>query len=76
MDSHPHLDSTDLCASFSAAALTIGKMMQMWVSEQSISVQVANAKAELARVRASEQNVRNFEALIRFKTIVAPYDGW
>ncbi len=45
------------------------------VSEQSISVQVANAKAELARVGAAEQNVRNFEALIRFKTIVAPYDG-
>jgi len=45
------------------------------VSEQSISVQVAQAKAELARVRAAEQNVRNFEALIRFKTIVAPYDG-
>ncbi|MDQ6732651.1 MAG: efflux RND transporter periplasmic adaptor subunit [Nitrospirota bacterium] len=45
------------------------------VSEQSISVKVAEAKAELAKVRASEQNVRNFEALIRFKTIVAPYDG-
>ncbi|MEK6804311.1 MAG: efflux RND transporter periplasmic adaptor subunit [Nitrospirota bacterium] len=45
------------------------------VSEQSISVQEANAKAELARVKAAEQNVRNFEALIRFKTIVAPYDG-
>ena len=45
------------------------------VSEQSISVQVANAKAEAAKVNASEQNVRNFEALIRFKTIVAPYDG-
>lgn len=45
------------------------------VSEQSISVQVAQAKAELAKVRAAEQNVRNFEALIRFKTIVAPYDG-
>ena len=45
------------------------------VSEQSISVQVAHAKAELAKVRAAEQNVRNFEALIRFKTIVAPYDG-
>ena len=45
------------------------------VSEQSISVQEAHAKAELANVRASEQNVRNFEALIRFKTIVAPYDG-
>jgi RND family efflux transporter MFP subunit len=45
------------------------------VSEQSISVQVANAKAEAARVNAAEQNVRNFEALIRFKTIIAPYDG-
>jgi len=45
------------------------------VSEQSISVQVAHAKAEAAKVKASEQNVRNFEALIRFKTIVAPYDG-
>ncbi|MCC2642810.1 MAG: Efflux transporter, family, subunit [Nitrospira sp.] len=45
------------------------------VSEQSISVQEAHAKAELAKVRASEQNVKNFEALIRFKTIVAPYDG-
>ncbi|HXX73730.1 MAG TPA: efflux RND transporter periplasmic adaptor subunit [Nitrospiraceae bacterium] len=45
------------------------------VSEQSISVQVANAKAEAAKVKAAEQNVKNFEALIRFKTIVAPYDG-
>ncbi|WP_447968903.1 efflux RND transporter periplasmic adaptor subunit [Nitrospira sp. M1] len=45
------------------------------VSEQSISVKVAEAKAELAKVKAAEQNVRNFEALIRFKTIVAPYDG-
>ena len=45
------------------------------VSEQSISVQEANAKADAARVKASEQNVKNFEALIQFKTIVAPYDG-
>ena len=45
------------------------------VSEQSISVQEANAMAEAARVKASEQNVKNFEALIQFKTIVAPYDG-
>ena len=45
------------------------------VSEQSISVKVAEAKAELAKVKAAEQNVRNFEALIRFKKIVAPYDG-
>ncbi|MEP6889038.1 MAG: efflux RND transporter periplasmic adaptor subunit [Nitrospirales bacterium] len=45
------------------------------VSEQSISVKVAEAKAEAAKVNAAEQNVRNFEALIRFKTIIAPYDG-
>ena len=45
------------------------------VSEQAISVKVAEAKAQAALVRAAEQHVRNFEALIRFKTIVAPYDG-
>ena len=45
------------------------------VSEQAISVQVQEAKAQAARVNASEQNVKNFDALIRFKTIVAPFDG-
>ena len=45
------------------------------VSEQAISVQVQEAKAQAARVSAAEQNVKNFEALIRFKTIVAPFDG-
>ena len=45
------------------------------VSEQSIAVQEAEAKSQAAKVKAAEQNVRNFEALIRFKTIVAPFDG-
>ena len=45
------------------------------VSEQAISLQVQDAKAQAARVNAAEQNVKNFEALIRFKTIVAPFDG-
>lgn len=45
------------------------------VSEQAISVQVAEAKAQAAKVNAAEQNVKNFEAMIRFKTIIAPYDG-
>ena len=45
------------------------------VSEQAISVKVAEAKAQAALVKAAEQHVKNFEALIRFKTIVAPYDG-
>ena len=45
------------------------------LSEQAISVQVAEAKTQAAKVKAAEQNVKNFEAMIQFKTIVAPYDG-
>ncbi len=45
------------------------------VSEQSITVQEQNMKAQAAVMKAAEQKVKNFEALIRFKTIVAPYDG-
>jgi RND family efflux transporter MFP subunit len=45
------------------------------IAEQSISEKVAEAKAQAAKVNAAEQNVRNFEAQIRFKTIVAPYEG-
>ncbi|HEX2055588.1 MAG TPA: efflux RND transporter periplasmic adaptor subunit [Nitrospiraceae bacterium] len=45
------------------------------VSEQSITVQEQNLKAEAAKVKAAEQKVRNIEAFIRFKTIVAPFDG-
>ena len=36
---------------------------------------MAEANAQAARVNAAEQHVRNFEALIRFKTIVAPFDS-
>ena len=45
------------------------------LSEQAISVQVAEAKYQAAKVNAAEQNVKNFEAMTRFKAIVAPYDG-
>ena len=45
------------------------------VSEQSITVQEQNLKVQAAVVRAAEQKVRNIEAFIRFKTIVAPFDG-
>lgn len=45
------------------------------VSEQSITVQEQNMKAQAAVVNAAEQRVKNFEALIRFKAIVAPFDG-
>jgi RND family efflux transporter MFP subunit len=45
------------------------------VSEQAITVQEQQMKAHAALVKAAEQKVRNIEAFIRFKTIVAPFDG-
>ena len=45
------------------------------VSEQSITVQEQNLKAQRAVVQAAEQKIKNIEAFIRFKTIVAPFDG-
>lgn len=45
------------------------------VSEQSITVQDAHRNAEEAQLKAAEQNVNNFAAMIKLKTIVAPYDG-
>ena len=45
------------------------------VSEQSITVQEQNMRAQAAVVNAAKQKVRNIEAFIGFKTIVAPFDG-
>ena len=45
------------------------------VSEQSIMVQEQNRKAQAAVVQAAEQKVKNIEAFIGFKTLVAPFDG-
>lgn len=45
------------------------------VSEQSITVQEQHMKAQAALVRASEQKVKNIEAFIGFKKILAPFDG-
>ncbi|HTL60574.1 MAG TPA: efflux RND transporter periplasmic adaptor subunit [Nitrospira sp.] len=45
------------------------------VSEQSITVKEQEMKAHAALVKESEQKVRNIEAFITFKTIVAPFDG-
>jgi RND family efflux transporter MFP subunit len=45
------------------------------VSEQSITVQVQNMKAQEAVVEAAEQRVKNIEAFIKFKQIRAPFDG-
>jgi len=45
------------------------------VSGQSVSVAEANLKSSEADMEASQHNVDRFEALEKFKTIVAPFDG-
>lgn len=45
------------------------------VSEQSITVQVQNRKAQAAVVNEALQKVKNIEAFIGFKQITAPFDG-
>ncbi|GBQ63970.1 multidrug efflux pump acriflavin resistance protein AcrB/AcrD/AcrF [Ameyamaea chiangmaiensis NBRC 103196] len=45
------------------------------VSGQSVSVAEANEKASRAAMEAAQHNVDRFDALERFKTIVAPFDG-
>lgn len=45
------------------------------VSEQAITVQVQNMKAQAAVVNEALQKVKNIEAFIGFKRIIAPYDG-
>ncbi len=66
-------------AKFALAVVTAKRYQAMRkthaVSEQSITVQEKNMQAQEALVNAAEQKVRNIEAFIRFKTIVAPFDG-
>ena len=45
------------------------------VSEQSVTVQAQHMKTQAAMVRAAEQRVKNIEAFIGFKKILAPFDG-
>ncbi len=45
------------------------------LSEQAISVQLAEAKAEAAKLAGAEQKLKNIEAFIGFKKILAPFDG-
>lgn len=66
-------------AKYNLAAVTADRYLALRkshaVSEQSISVEVANQKAEAAQLEAAEHNLNNFAAQLKFKTIVAPYDG-
>ncbi len=66
-------------AKYELAVLTAKRYVAMResnaVSQQAISVKEADARAEEAQYRAAQHNVQNFEALMKFRTIVAPYDG-
>lgn len=66
-------------AKFKIAELTAKRYGAMRASHavpvQTISVVEADAQVEQAKLNAALQNVKNFEALMQFTTIVAPYDG-
>ena len=66
-------------AKYNIAQLTAQRYGAMRASNavpmQTISVVEADARVEEARLNAALQNVKNFAALIKFTTIVAPYDG-
>src|ERR1700744_5825139 len=45
------------------------------VSQQEVDVKAADAAAQKAQVAAAQQDVVRYQALIVFKTLVAPFDG-
>ncbi|WP_263408998.1 efflux RND transporter periplasmic adaptor subunit [Terriglobus tenax] len=45
------------------------------VSRQQVDVQAANARTQHAETEAAKHDLAQFEALERFRTIVAPFDG-
>lgn len=66
-------------AKYNLALVTLQRWQAMGksraVSGQSISVAQANEQSAKAKVEAAQRNVDHFEALEKFKTIVAPFDG-
>jgi len=72
-------DLASVMAKYNLASVTAERWRAMGrsqsVSGQSVSVSNANELSAKAEVDAAQRNVDHFEALERFKTIVAPYDG-
>ncbi|CAI9121043.1 efflux RND transporter periplasmic adaptor subunit [Brytella acorum] len=66
-------------AKYNLAAVTAQRWQAMGksqsVSGQSVSVSLANLQSEKANLEAAQHNVDRFEALERFKQLVAPFDG-
>ncbi|HKN85516.1 MAG TPA: efflux RND transporter periplasmic adaptor subunit, partial [Nitrospiraceae bacterium] len=76
---HAKADLESQRAKYGLAAVTAKRWIALGpnhaVSEQSITVQEKNMQAQAATVKSGEQKVKNIEAFIRFKKIVAPFDG-
>jgi RND family efflux transporter MFP subunit len=74
-----HADLESVRAKYRLAEVTTKRYQAMRpshaVSEQAITIQEQNMKAQAAEVNAAEQKVKNIEAFIGFKKIVAPFDG-
>ncbi|GBR55015.1 multidrug efflux pump acriflavin resistance protein AcrB/AcrD/AcrF [Neokomagataea thailandica NBRC 106555] len=72
-------DLASVMAKYKLATVTAERWRAMGQSEavsgQSVSVSNANEQSARADFDAAQRNVDHFEALERFKTIVAPYDG-
>ncbi|QDH16657.1 efflux RND transporter periplasmic adaptor subunit [Swingsia samuiensis] len=72
-------DLNAVLAKYHLAAVTAERWRAMGrsqsVSGQSVSVSNANEQSARAEVAAAQHNVDHFEALEKFKTIVAPFDG-
>lgn len=66
-------------AKYNLAVVSAGRWHAMAqsqaVSGQSVSVADANRKSGYAEMEAAQHNVDRFEAMEKFKTIVAPFDG-
>jgi len=45
------------------------------VSQQDVDIRTATEKADAALVEAARQNLAKYQALVAFKTVVAPFDG-
>jgi len=71
------MDSQD--ARYQLADVTANRYLSLQtanaVSNQSISVAVADKNSEKAKLQASLKNVQKYEALVNFKKIVAPFKG-
>ncbi len=74
-----HADLKSERARYTLAEVTATRYQAMRsnhaVSEQSITIQEQNMHAQAAVVQAAEQKVKNIEAFIGFKKIVAPFEG-